>query len=327
MDCPEIDTLGIRASIEQVSEYLHLGFRAGLDSGFLARSFDAIVFVGMGGSGIGGRLLASLLAARSEKPVFAVSHPVLPSWVRRDTLVVLSTYSGSTAETLACAEQAASRGAQMLVVSAGNPLSAISGGVQAKQVRIPGGLMPRCALGLMFGGIVGALAHTGIVERDLIDQAIAGTASVDLSAARAHGERLSAAVPVIYGAGPLAVAAYRWKAQLNENAKQSAFAGEIPEALHNEIETYTGAGSSSLVPVFLRSDGDGEYLESRYAALTQSLTGAGYCPIDIRAAGSSDVGAVFELITLGDWVSFYAAQGRGVDPGPIPIISRVKDFQ
>lgn len=318
------DSVGLRETISQFSHHLNAGYQVGLDSGFVTRPFDGIAFAGMGGSGIGGRLLSSLLATRLDKPVISVSSSVLPSWIGPDSLVVLTSYSGSTAETLACASRAAERGAHALVVSTGGQLSAMANSPRFSGIEIPAGLMPRAALGLIFGAIGGAFVNAGLVSETFIAEAIAGSASPDLQIAQTLGAEIAHGIPVIYGAGPLSVVAYRWKTQLNENAKMSAFASEIPEALHNEIEAFRGEGGPNFMPILLRGSAGGAYAESRFPALATHLHSHGYAIAELPSSRETDVGQVFDLLALGDWVSYYAALERKIDPGPIPIISYVK---
>ncbi len=135
---------------------------------------------------------------------------------------------------------------------------------------------------------------------------------------------LATTIPLIYGAGPLAVVAYRWKTQLNENAKMHAFSHAFPEVGHNEIEGWAGARGGNFAAVFLRDShqlaANTTMLDAAQALIT---TDAAVTAV-VQGRGETPAARAFSLVAQGDWVSYYAGLERGVDPGPIARIAELK---
>ena len=233
------------AAIAGLPEQLREGAAIGAAAGARLRRPSAIVFAGMGGSAIAGELLRGLIADSCPVPITRVRSFGVPKWAGPGTLVVCVSYSGDTAETLACARQAQSQGAAILVVTAGGMLARHAEEFEQPLARVPAVITgkPRAALGLLFGAIASAFAEAGLAPPGLAEQAAAGAAATDAEEARELGLRLSETVPLVYGFGPLAIVAYRWKTQLNENAKMPAFSHAFPEFAHNEIVGWAGSGA------------------------------------------------------------------------------------
>src|SRR6476660_2239301 len=123
--------------------------------------------------------------------------------------------------------------------------------------QVPGGLHPRAALGYLFGAMAGAFAACGLSRSGIAGECAPGVAAVDRDAAAALGARLAGTVPLIYGSGPMAAVAYRWKTQLNENAKIHAFSHAFPELDHNEIMGWVSAPRGLFAAVILRDESEG----------------------------------------------------------------------
>jgi glucose/mannose-6-phosphate isomerase len=320
-----VDADGMHAAIAGLPDQLREGGRLGGAAGSSVRMPSAIVFAGMGGSAIGGELLRGLIADACPVPITRVRGFGIPAWAGPGTLVVCVSYSGTTAETLACARQAHAQGASLLTVAAGGELAALGAEWGAAQAVVPSGLQPRAALGYLFGAIAAAFAEAGLAPAGLAAEAAAGAETADRDAARRLGERLAETVPLVYGAGPLAVVAYRWKTQLNENAKLHAFSHAFPEAGHNEIVGWQGAGLARFAAVLLR-DSTQRAENQRMMDATRGLIEGDACLIrEVQATGASPAARAFSLVAFGDWVSYHAALARGVDPTPVDRILALKE--
>ncbi len=315
----------MREAIAGLPGQLREGGRLGEAAGAALDLPSAVVFAGMGGSGIGGELLRGLIADTCPVPITRVRGFGIPTWARAGTLVVCVSYSGSTAETLSCARQAQRQGASMLAVAGGGELAALAQEWGVSRALVPGGLQPRAALGYLFGAIAAAFGQAGLAPAGLAEQAAAGAELADRDEARELGERLASTVPLIYGAGPLAVVAYRWKTQLNENAKLPAFSHAFPEMGHNEIVGWEGADLASFAAVFLR-DPTSRPENRRMMDATRDLIEADAAFVaEVEALGATPTARAFSLVAHGDWVSYYAALARGVDPTPVDRIGALKD--
>ncbi len=319
-----VEPQDIRLGIEQLGAQLREGGRIGAVAGAELALPAAVVLAGMGGSAVGGELWRGLVAGSCPVPVTRVRGFGVPTFVGPGTLVVCVSYSGETAETLSCASQALERGATVLAVGAGGTLGQLAAEWSMPFAQVPAGLYPRAALGYLFGATCEALASAGLSQPGLAEQAAQGCELADMTAAAELGRALAPTIPLVYGAGPLAIVAYRWKTQLNENAKMHAFSHAFPEVGHNEIEGWASAEEHPFAAVFLRDShqfaGNASMLDA-----AQAIVEADGVPVSVVEARGDSVGArAFSLIAHGDWVSYYAALERDVDPGPIAKIRELK---
>ncbi len=296
----------------------------------LAESESAGLLVcGMGGSAIGGDLAAAALGDRLTKPLVTVRGYALPSWATSDWMVLCSSYSGDTEETLACYAAAEALGSGRVVASTGGALVDQARAAGVPVVGLPGIFQPRAAVAYMFvvAAEVAALAGAAPRVHTEIDTAAAFLGE-QLEALRGQAaeiaDRLDGAIPVFYGADLTAPVARRWKTQVNENAKLPCFWAELPEADHNEIcgwnEAAAGAG---LAAVFLE-DRDQHPRERRRFELTAAAVGEAATALRLETVGETRVERLFWAVMLGDLVSLELAGRRGVDPLPVAAIERFK---
>ena len=296
----------------------------------LAESESAGLLVcGMGGSAIGGDLAAAALGDRLTKPVATVRGYALPSWATSDWMVLCSSYSGETEETLACYAAAEALGSGRVVASTGGSLVDQARAAGVPVVGLPGIFQPRAAVAYMFvvAAEVAALAGAAPRVHTEIDTAAAFLGE-QLDALRRQAaeiaERLDGTIPVFYGADLTAPVARRWKTQVNENAKLPSFWAGLPEADHNEIcgwnETAAGAG---LAAVFIE-DRDQHPRERRRFELTATAVGEAATALRLETVGETRVERLFWAVVLGDLVSLELAERRGVDPLPVEAIERFK---
>jgi glucose/mannose-6-phosphate isomerase len=295
-----------------------------------------LVVAGMGGSGIGGRLALAALGPRATAPVTLSSGYALPPWVDGDALVLCSSYSGATEETLACYDDATARGARRLVATTGGALAERARADGVPVVPLPGGFQPRAAVGYLTVVALEAAALCGAAPSLRGEVEAAAALAGELAAewgpdgpaggdAKALARRLAGTVPVIVGAGPTAAVAYRWKCQLNENSKLQAFSSELPELDHNEIVGWSsGPEGARFAAVFLEDPEVHERVRTRFE-ITAGLVAPGAAVVErVRPRGGSPLERLVSLVLLGDLVSLYLAVLRGADPGDIAAIDALK---
>jgi glucose/mannose-6-phosphate isomerase len=314
----------MRSAIEGMGEQLLEGDRIGAQAGGDLAMPTAVVIAGMGGSAMSGELLRALVIGDCAVPITRVRGFGVPSWAGPETLVGCSSYSGDTAETLACADQARGQGASLLCVGMGGALEQRARAWHAPFAQVPGGLHPRAALGYLFGAMAGAFAASGLSRPGIAGECAQGVATVDRDAAAALGARLANTIPLIYGSGPMAAVAYRWKTQLNENAKMHAFSHAFPELDHNEIVAWEGAPRGTFAAVLLRDRGERDETR-RMIEATAELIGQDAVLVEhVAGRGGTAAARAFSLVAHGDWVSYHAALERGVNPTPVDRIGTLK---
>jgi glucose/mannose-6-phosphate isomerase len=295
-----------------------------------------LVVAGMGGSAVGGFLARGALHGRLRRPLLVADGYELPSWIGDDALVLCSSYSGATAETLACYDAAREAGAKIVVATTGGPLAERARGDRVPVVPLPGGFQPRAAVGYSVVAALeaAALAGAGPSLRDEVEAAASladglaaewGPDSDEDSEAKALARRLEGTVPVFMGAGLTAPAAYRWKCQLNENAKVPAFWSVLPEADHNEICGWAAAAELGAFSAVVLEDPVADPRIAERAGLTAELAGAGARVVErVSARGETALERLVSLVLLGDLVSLYLAVLRGADPVAIEAIDALK---
>jgi len=304
------------------------------------RGVGNILVTGLGGSAIGGDILRTLIAGKSRLPVVVNRHYVLPAWVGPRTLVVCSSYSGGTEETLSAFGDAVRKRARILVVSSGGPITARARRRRIPVCIVPSGYPPRSAFGYSFFTLLTALETLGLVpshERDfreamaLMERMSAGLAP-HAPSARNEAKRLAlflhGRLPIVYaGQGPMESVALRWKGQLNENAKQVAVGNVVPEMNHNEVVGFTNPQPllKGTAVVFLRDPrGDHPQVGRRFDILRGLLAARTAGVREAKAQGRSVLGRMMTLLYLGDFTSVYLAYLKRVDPTPVEIIDRFK---
>ena len=281
---------------------------------------------------------AARRAAEELFPAAVVRGYGLPAWVGRDTLVVAISYSGDTAETLACTADALERGCTPVCVASGGALAALAGERGLPLLSVPAGGQPRASLGYLAMPLLATLEASGLCADSSADvdetvallragnEALGPQAPAATHVAKQLAGRLHKKQAVVYGAGLTVPAARRWKGQVNENAKAPAFWNELPELDHNEIMGWTSLPhvAAATLAVFL-DDAKGDARLLRRAALTAAaLEARGVTVERVQTRGASRLARLFSLVQLGDYASFYLALLYGVDPTPV---AAIEDFK
>jgi glucose/mannose-6-phosphate isomerase len=295
-----------------------------------------LVVAGMGGSAIGGALARAALGDQASRPILAARGYGLPPWTTPDTTVLCASYSGQTEETLACYEAARALGARCVVVTTGGRLAELAREDGVGVIPIPGGFQPRAALAYLLVAALEVAALCGAGPRLAAEIDVAGAQLERLvddwgpdapedSLGKSLARSLHGTVPVIVGAGLTAPLAYRWKTQINENAKLPAFWGELPELDHNEIAGWGGAaGLAPFSAVFLDDCDTHPRLRARIELTQQAVAPAARFTAVVDTVGTSALERVCSLVLLGDLVSCYMAVLAGVDPTPVVALTELK---
>jgi glucose/mannose-6-phosphate isomerase len=309
--------------------------------------FKSLVFVGMGGSAIGGDLLRCTLQAYNVDTFsVAVSRSYSPPMgITADTAMIFSSYSGSTEETLSSFEAARKKTKRLMCISTGGDLSALAKKHSIPSITIPSGMQPRCAVAYSFFPMLSAL-----LEHDALGKKAAAELSkgiketialmeekakiYSLPSARSNpafsvAEDLCHTIPVIYSSPLMEGVNLRWRGQIQENAKHVAFGNIVPEMNHNEINGWlqpTGAATPKnlFTAILLRHTHEHERIALRFEAMKPILKARTKALIEIPAEGSSFLAQMFMLLYFGDWMSYWLALLNGLDPTTIDDITALK---
>lgn len=298
-----------------------------------------VVILGMGGSAIGGDLVRSLAQSESRVPVIIHRDYGLPAFVDGRTLVIASSYSGNTEETLSAFEMALKTGARKLVITTGGRLKEMAEANNIPVFQIEYKAQPRAALGFSFIPALGVMQKLGFIGDKSADVAETVKVLEELSTrldekvplshnpAKQLAQRLYSRLPVIYGADILAEAAHRWKTQINENGKAWAFYEVFPELNHNATVGFQFPPEVIRLVhvVLLRSPLFNERVKLRYEVTGELLERAGVKYEYVDSQGNSPLSQVVSLIYFGDYVSYYLAILYRVDPSPVEVINYLKE--
>lgn len=297
---------------------------------------DKIIFCGLGGSAIAADIVQNLTADSCPVPQVTCRDWALPVWAGRRTLYFLLSYSGNTYETLRAAAAVRRRQGRVIVLSSGGALTRLARRNGWPVLPLPPGLPPRSALPFFIGALLTSLEKLGLTPGQSGQFKAARAAAVRSvrenltgTAGRRPACRLAKAlagrIPLIMTVPQLAGAARRWVNQFNENSKITAAFSLFPELTHNEIVGLADrSAAAKYFPIILRparcDRGLDLIIGNARARLARNF---GRIPV-ITARGPGRLAQTVDLISLGDFVSVYLAQRRGVDPLAIPVIDALK---
>lgn len=340
IELKEIDRSNMRELLQKFPEQFEVAYRIGSEADIkLDRAkIRNVIFAGMGGSAIGGDVIIDIVKKQLFFPAAVNRNYYLPPYVDNSTLVVISSFSGNTEESLSSFEDAKNKGAQILCITSGGKLYDLAHAHGYPVIRIPGGMPPRCALGYLSVPVLKIFAQNNIFS--IKEREFEATISLlkELSAlycpdssdnlALATAQNLIGKIPVIYSSADfLFSAAMRWKGQFSENAKVLAFANFFPELNHNEIVGWEQHPDllKKFQLIYLQDDTDHPRNQTRME-ITKSILENVTNPILVfKPEGKSRLEKLFSIIYLGDWISYYLAILNRVDPTPIQKIEILKN--
>jgi glucose/mannose-6-phosphate isomerase len=295
-----------------------------------------VVIAGMGGSAAAGDLVAACSGERVEVPVVVHRGYGLPSVAWDDTLVVALSYSGNTVEVLSAVDTARTRNLPVVVVTSGGTLGQTAAREGLLRVPVPAGMMPRMALGYLFFPVTRLLRglDLDVVSPQDVDEALGEVEAlsrelaVERPAAENPAKQLAAAIgprwAAVYGGPVTGPVAYRWKTDIEENAKSFALAGALPEMNHNSIEAWRAPLARQLHLVLLRDAQESVEISRRFELLEDLVRDVAGGVASCWSRGHGVLARLLTLTYLGQWTSYYMAVLRGVDPWTVPHLDEVK---
>ncbi|MBI3397255.1 bifunctional phosphoglucose/phosphomannose isomerase [Candidatus Woesebacteria bacterium] len=341
----ELDKSGVRLSIEALPLQIQQAWNEVKNLPVPAYCSIAknVIVSGMGGSALGGRIIDSLILDRVRTPIEVSTDFKLPNYANSETLVILSSYSGNTEETLSSALDAQKKNCQIFGIATGGKLAEF-----LNQNKYPGYIFkpsnnpsnqPRMSLGYSVSAILSVLSMCGFV--DISDEEISGvcdylkkgTSELDPSVpesnniAKTIATKLYKKIPVIVASEHLLGSAHAFKNQLNENAKTFSTLFDLPELNHHLMEglRFPAFNTELLHFLFFESSLYNEAIKKRYP-LTEEVVSKNFVAYDIYSCHSdTKLKQIFEVLLAGSYIGFYLAMLYGIDPAPIPWVDYFKE--
>lgn len=350
-----------RGNMFAVLKNFHLQIK---DSVSLAESVDFqknfsisnIIVNGLGGSAIGGDLVRSYLHYKLKIPFFINRNYFLPAYANKSTLSIISSYSGNTEETISAYKESLKRRCKILAISSGGEVEKIAKKNGNLFIKIPGGYQPRCALGYSFFTLYISLFKLGLIKvsrenfyKEIFSvvnniEGFSGIFSnyesnknIAINIASTIKDKLA----IIYSSNDLLdVVNLRWRGQISENAKQLAYGNLYPEMNHNELVGWWKSNEigikkknlnsdrrsflNDIVVIFLKDDEDYERIKIRMDITSELYRKLAGNVISIKGKGNNKLERIFNLVYTGDWVSYYLAILKKIDPTPVEAITYLK---
>ena len=307
-----------------------------VSQGFTSIDYDRILIVGMGGSGVAGDVLKLILNKHTNIDVeVRKTYNLSKTHIASRPFCLFISYSGNTEETVSVAKDAINQNLEWAAISSGGELLELATKYNKKFIKVPDGLQPRAAFGLMTKAVINflpeqikevfidACEEAGNYLNNLTEDDSSEVFEISKNIASQIGSKTA----VIYAGSELTyLVAQRWKTQINENSKSKAYVGFMPEVHHNEILSWEAdqeGSKNNFILILLRGD-DHKKIDNRFE-FTKELIGSKVDTIDVRNISTENlIKDLFHLVLIGDLVSVNLADQLDIDPFNIDAIENLK---
>lgn len=316
----------VEAFPQHVSEALEIAKKNPIN---FQGAINNVVISGLGGSGIGGKLVSAIVSEGCSVPIVCNNDYHLPAFAGPETLVIISSYSGNTEETVAVMEAAIEHGCQIACVTSGGRVLDLAHEHSIQHIVIPGGNPPRSMLAFSLVQLIHIMEQIGLARHGVIHEVehaadfLAENQEAIINASRSISPHLAGKTAILYSSGLFEPVAVRWRQQFNENSKMLCWHHVIPEMNHNELVGWD-RGAEDVVVVMFRSELDYERTAARMD-ICEGIFNAKSEVVVINGIGDSLIEQFFQLIHLGDWLSLNLAEAHEVDPMTIDNIDFLKN--
>jgi glucose/mannose-6-phosphate isomerase len=288
-----------------------------------------IVVSGLGGSGIGGHAVIELVAEELKIPLVVNNSYSLPNFVNNKTLIILSSYSGNTEETVAVAKAVKQKVLEGICITSGGRLKELAEEYNWNYILIPSGMPPRCGFGYSVVFQLTVLAQSNLISNSFQNKikAAAALLHAEQENIKEQAQQIAAQTKHKF----LALFADQWfhslvvraKQQFNENSKSLCWANVFPEMNHNELVAWRG-NRNNISILFFRSSWEHIRNSHRIAFSKEIIRATGADVIELTAKGDSHIEQYFYHTHLVDWISFYLAEQQQFDPMEIEVLNKLK---
>jgi glucose/mannose-6-phosphate isomerase len=293
-------------------------------------SITSILICGLGGSGIGGKIISLLISDEVNIPVVTTNDYSIPNFVNQNTLVIASSYSGQTEETLTAVKESHKRGAEIVVITSGGELLELATKNQWNNYVVPGGEQPRAMLAYSLVQLLFVFQNYKLIKTQyttlipqIIDFINKEEANIQKEAQNT-AQSIYGKLPVIYAEQSFEGVAVRFRQQINENAKELCWHHVLPEMNHNELVGWAG-GNSNIAVIKLNSSFEFYRTKKRWEICKTIIQEKTDTIIELNAKGDHKLTHIFYLIHLTDWVSVYLADLKKIDAVEVDVIIKLKD--
>jgi glucose/mannose-6-phosphate isomerase len=288
--------------------------------------FKSLVVCGMGGSAWPSELLRDWL--NFNFPFYLSKNYNLPPQTDKESLVIISSYSGNTEETLNCYQEAKKRNLKIIGITTGGKLKELCQKDNIPVAILPDDIpAPRLGCGYAFSAMAEILNNCGMIEnksREIIEMAEKINPGLMEEEGKILAEKIGNKIPIIYCSDQIKTLAYIWKIRFNENSKIPAFYNYFPELNHEELNAYVKRNDNLFV-IILKDEKDDQRLLKRIL-LTAEIIESKKIPLQtINLSGEKLLEKIFSSIVLADWASYYLAIKNNVDPLRVELIENFKE--
>lgn len=318
----------VSAFTKQLQEAIEIGKSTQLSP--TNKAIQNIVISGLGGSGIGGKIVSQLAAKQLSVPTVINNSYNLPTFANENTLVIISSYSGNTEETVSALKEAISKGCEIACITSGGEIESLAKENNINLIIVPGGNPPRAMLTYSLVQQFFILSNYKLIDDSFLTD-LNNTISLlnkeeenIKKEAKQVAEKTFGTMTAIYADSSYEGVTVRFKQQLNENAKVLCWNHVIPEMNHNELVGWAG-GSDKYSAIFLRNDNDFERNQVRIDVSKEIVSKYTDKVIEIYSKGNSRIERTLYLILLTDWASVFLADLRGVDSIEVDVITGLKN--
>ena len=314
--------------MDQLEEGLEIGRNASIRPA--ASNIHHIYIAGLGGSGIGADFVASFIQDECKIPFLVRKGYHVPAFVGPDTLAIASSYSGNTEETLISYDQIKAKGARLICVASGGKIIEKAKADGNDYIQVPSNWpSPRACLGYSVTAQLWIMHHLGFVSDSAIKQIEASVGFLRNESpsikeqAEAIANKLHRKIPIIYIEDRMEPVAVRLRQQINENSKALCWHHVVPEMNHNELVGWREK-NDALTVLYLRNDDDYDRNAVRMEINKNIISQYAGEIVEVYSKGANMIEKSLYLVHLGDWISWYLAQLRGVDALEVKVIDYLK---
>ena len=318
----------VEGFVQQLREAVEIGENSALN--IPNKTIKNVLISGLGGSGIGATTVSKLVEHEAVKPIVINKEYFVPQFVDQHTLVIISSYSGNTEETLSALILALENNAEVVCITSGGKILEIAKERGLNYIQIPSGYPPRAAFAYSSTQLFYVLMRYGIISDDFKSSLNSAMTLLEehteniKDEAKAIAEKLVGKIPVLYCAPEFEGAAVRLRQQINENAKMLCWHHIIPEMNHNELVGWREK-NDNLAVVFLRNTCDYERVQRRMEINKSIVSQYTSTILEVYSKGNDKIEKTYYHVHLGDWISIFLAKNKGIDAVEVNVIDYLKE--